>query len=84
MTITQTVLLDALRAARVGVTDDAEDAATVGELADALRASGQPTNPTRIRNMLRVLIADGRAECIKVARRRLDDIVTPVNGYRLK
>lgn len=78
MNVTENELLDALREALLP-TVGTDDALTGPELQAKLGKSDDV-----VRRALRVAMAEGRCEVVKVTRVRLDGIPTRVPGYRLK
>lgn len=76
--ITQNEILDALRAA-LAPAGALGDGATVVELCKTTRRSS-----LAVRKALRAMLEAGTAEVVKVLRPRMDLVVTPVTGYKLK
>lgn len=75
--ITETEILDAIRSA-MATTEDPTGAFTVVELGTLMRSSD-----LTVRRHLRLLMARGRIEAVRVTRQYLDGRTGPVPAYRL-
>ena len=78
--MTEDALLDALREAMAK--QPAGDGLTVVELVAAMGKTSRNERP--IRDALRFLMANGKAECVTITRPRLNGVVARTYGYRLK
>lgn len=76
--VTQASLLDALRKALEAAPEEDGKAMTTEEIAREMKT----TIPTT-RERLRVLIAAGKAECVKVKRQRIDGAFQSTAAYRI-
>lgn len=77
--ITEAEILDALRAALEEVAKGPDDALTTGDLVEATG-----WGEDRVRRMLRRMLRDGDAECVRVRRMAMDTRMAVVPAYRLK
>ncbi len=76
--LTENELLEALREART-MADNPEGAMTTAEMAVAMNMS----DPRTVRHRVAALIAEGRAEHVRVKRPKMNGVLATTDAYRL-
>ena len=76
--VTQASLLEAIAEALRDVPQDPEEGVTAHELADHFGC-----DVIHVRRRIGRLLKDGRAQCVRVRRPRIDGVVQKVPGYRI-